>query len=288
MKYKRLVCAVFALMLVGASVASTATVFADAPVDTEGAGEVANTDESEAVAPEAGEEEAPETPAANEEVKKEEAAEPAGMENVVLRAAPALTASNENTRADEGDEEEPEEGPAVSYDYTMELSEGSKSLGLNGVHNSNDWRCTVMPANSGLSCNTNGSYSWSAWDYIGGNVTATRPGEYTVTYQHYENTGSFLRPRYNWVDRATVTVAVYNLDVTAQENTILEPGDEFEYTINEENTFGDIKVTVTRDGEEIDATNGIDTSEEGEYKISIVNTSAAAAGYDESAEYYST
>lgn len=286
MKYKRLVCAVFALMLVGTSVASTATVFADEPTEIEGAGEVVNTEEPEVVAPEAGEEEAPETPAANEEVKKEEAAEPAGTAKAALRAAPALTANNENLRAGEGNEGVAE--PTAVYNYTMELSEGTISLGLGGVHNSDNWRCNVAPANGGLTCDTEGtySYSWPTGTWTGGNVTATKPGVYTVTYQHRDNIGSNYRPRYVWTDRTTVTVAVYNLDVTAQENTILEPGEEFEYTINEANTFGNVVTTVTRDGEEIDATNGIDTSEEGEYRISIVNTSAAAAGYDERKEYY--
>lgn len=283
MKYKRLVCAVFALMLVGTSVASTATVFADEPTEIEGAGEVVNTEEPEVVAPEAEEEEAPETPAVGEETEKEEATTPAGAGNVGLRAAPVLTASNENTRAVEDDEEEV--APAVTYDYTMELSEGTISLGLEDVRNNGYWQCYVASENDGLACDVEGTGNW--WTgYTGGHVTATKPGVYTVTYQHYENVGSFMRPRYNWVDRATVTVAVYNLDVTAQENTILEPGEEFEYTINEANTFGDVAVTVTRDGEELDITDGIDTSEEGEYRISIVNTSAAAAGYDESVEYY--
>lgn len=287
MKYKRLVCAVLALMLVSASTAGTAVVFADEPTNIEvvgdnvGGGEdVEETTGEEEVA---SDEETVDTTAG--EAVEEEIAEPAVApvaENAVLRAAAVPTvnvlAANDEVLRDAGNE-------AAAADYTMELSNGAKALNINGVHNSDNWRCSVVPANSGLTCDTKGTGSpWTG--YVGGNVTATKPGEYTVTYQHYENTGSFMRPRYNWVDRATVTVAVYNLDVTAQENTILEPGDEFNYTINEANTFGDIEVTVTRDGEVIDATNGIDTSEEGEYVVSIVNTSAAAAGYNESEEFY--
>ena len=282
MKYKRLVCAVLALMLVGASVAGTAVVFADEPANIEvvgdnvGGGEDAEetTGEEEVVS----DEEAVDITAS--ETVGEEIAEPAvapAAESAVLRAAAAPTANvlaaNDEVLRDAGNE------VAAAYDYTMELSNGTKALNIDGVHNSGNWRCSVVPANSGLTCDTEGTGSpWTG--YVGGNVTATKPGEYTVKFEH--KTGRQAR----WNVVSTATVAVYNLDVTAQENTILEPGDEFNYTINEANTFGDVEVTVTRDGEVIDATNSIDTSEEGEYVVSIINTSAAAAGYNESEEFY--
>lgn len=297
MKYKRLVCAVFALMLVGTSVASTAAVFADEPTGIDAAGENMGEENIENTAGEeevAGGNDAANTTAG--ETVEEETTEPAvapAVEGAVLRAAAAPAAIQAN---DEGTTRVAEPTRAAVKRYDIE--QGDKvNLSFDGVNFSRGtYRCNITDSESNvtsdLTCDT------SMFGGINGRVSSknTALGEYTVVVErqnggHYEWQGTWPHAYPVWVEdwevAGTAIITVYNLDVEAQENTILEPGDEFEYTINEENTFGNVEVTVTRDGEEIDATNGIDTSEEGEYKISIVNTSAAAAGYNnERAEYY--
>lgn len=280
MQYKRLACTAFALLLLGTSAANTVMVFAD---DTEGAesvGEIVNIEpEGEAPVADADEgadaDEAPADEVTADEATAEVVAAPA------LRAAPAG-----NVAAGEAAGEQLRAGEATQNEYSMLLSEGTKTLNLDGVENGRDWRCNVIKSNqpsNGLSCSTAN----------GGSVTASSTGTYTVTYQHREQTGtSWFGPVYDWVDKATVTVNVYDyrLSTTAQDNKILAPNDTFSYRIRSA-TRGAVKTTVTRDGETIVESTGmnvpaIDTSEEGEYKISIVNTSAKEAGFEMEDNYY--
>lgn len=268
MKYKRLVCAVFALMLVGASVVSTGTVFADEPAEIEGAGEVVNTEEPEVAAPEVKGEEVPETPAAGEEAKKEEITEPAGTAKATLRAAPVLAANNEVLRDGEGGEAGEEE--VVVYDAAMGLE--TKSFNLLNDTQSNHNQCGTITPSDGLACRITSR----------GRVefTATKPGAYDVVLRHRSRSSTAWNSPF--VTERTVKVAVYNLEVTSEQvYGVLKAGTEFTYEYA--NTFGDVEVTATRNGEEIEVADGVvGTSEEGSYAVTFTNASARAAGINQS------
>ena len=131
-----------------------------------------------------------------------------------------------------------------------------------------------------------------AWDegsalglpIFGDTAIALWPGKYVVTYTDYMGNDEI-------VGKYTATFEIYNLSTTAQGDTTLAPGEKFEYSINANRTYGDIHTTVTRDGEVIAEGDGtdaldIDTSKEGKYEISIVNTSAKEHGFDEEDNYY--
>lgn len=292
MKYKQLFCSIFALVLIGSSMASPAAVFADELnedtttsealddefLETTGEGE--DTSEISKTVEELDDED---TKTAEENV----VAPTRG--NVSLMAAPSNN-GGEVLRAGEGSdvqEEGEEEEEEIVYDYAMEVGD-SKELEIRGVNDSNDWRCNVEPAD-GLKCGKEGVWTGRpVFDFVGGNIEATKPGAYTVVYEHRERIPFSFD--YKWVNRATISVAVYNLDTSAQEEVVLGVNDDFEYEINTENTFGKIHTEVTRNGEVIAEADGtdaidIDTSEAGEYTVKIVNTSAANAGFTEEATY---
>ena len=165
---------------------------------------------------------------------------------------------------------------AVTYDYGMLLSDETLNLGLNlSAQNTN--RCSVTEGGEGLSCDAT---------VDGGAVTATAAGAYTVKFERYH----FFYMFSYWETVATVTVGVFDLKTSAQEETVLAQGEDFEYTIDAEKTFGDVHTTVKLDGNiiaEADGTDSIkiDTSKSGEYTVEIVNTSAEAAELSLSDKY---
>ena len=122
----------------------------------------------------------------------------------------------------------------------------------------------------------------------GNRVNVTKPGEYKVKYIDTMNHGNG-----GVVGEWTATFKVYNLDVEFQEDRIIDAGEDFEYTINANNTYGEIETVVTRDGEEIARATGtdsidIDTTVEGRYVVRIENTAARRHGFREveSASFY--
>jgi len=288
MRLKRFLCALFALMLVGVSITNAAATFAEEPTGDGDAAEVAGTAGAESGDEASGEETSEggevEGEANNNEVngneandgevaggvESEEVAEPATVENessqpVAGATAVNLRGVNDNVAlVNDGAVSLLAAEPTIENPtYEMELTDGSKIFNVDGWDSFRyRYNCSVAE-DSGLTCETTNS---------GIRVTASEAGEYTVNIRRRGyNPGSQYS---NW---RTVTVAVYNLDVTFPDGLFYVPGDTVEYSISDD-TFGKIHTTVSIDGEVVDEADGfeaiaIDTSSEGVYSIEVVNTS---------------
>lgn len=309
MGLKRFLCAVFALVLVGASVINVAAVFADelagAEEDSGGSLNI-NEPEGEGTEGEGTEGEGVGSAEGADLVEGVGSAEGTGSaegaglaevegndneqevlraapvnENSNLRAAPNVNINAEPIRAG-GDEILLAAAPTMeSYDYEMELADGTKNLNSVDVRGYR-YQCSVTPVSGtdGMTCTVSNNSGRVT-------VTATKAGEYTVNITRKFSQSAPNVPYQNF--RAD-KIAVYNLDVTGPESVFYYPNDTVSYSINDD-TFGDVHTTISLDGEVIDEADGfdainIDTSEEGKYSIDIVNTTAVAAGFTDETYHY--
>lgn len=284
MKYKRLICMAFALVLIGASVMNATTAFAD-EADEVVAPETAEVETSNGGGTEADEAEADDTAEATDAAEAsdvdDEADEVApAAEAPVLRAAPLLGAGNDvGDDADDDDEAEPEE-EVVVYDIEM-LPGDTVTMTVDGVNfNSNQtYRCVITKdgvTTTDLTCGRSGNGQNSR---LNGRLTATGSalGVYNVKIERRRMSNNA------WVEAGSVTVAVYDLDVTSEQaDKLIEAGTEFKYTIADNSgnvTVTAIRKTVQGVGEEaetienpVEVTDGVvDTTEAGAYEVTFTN-----------------
>lgn len=292
MGLKRYLCAVFALMLVGASITNVAAVFADELTAEEPVGEVVNIEEPET------------TPGADGEelVAGDEGQELLGEEEVIVdeeevtgeevtndapvMVVPDLDVTPEIKAAPKAAETPTDETPtlrlAETYDHSMEVNSTIQLFDNSSFDNRYNYHCSVSVIEG--NGNANSVTCGTTFGRPNGNLTANAVGGYTVKVQRRRgNNGP-------WTDVNSYNVAVYGLSTTGPNGALYSLNSTVTYSINANRTFGDIVTTIKRDGTKIAEQSGttaasIDTSEEGEYTIEIENTSATQAGFNEKANY---
>ena len=293
MGLKRYLCAVFALMLVGASITNVAAVFADELTAEGPVGEVVNIEEPEITPGADGEElvagdEGQEVPSEEEIiVEEEEIGEEVTNDTPVVvmsgtEAAPGLKAAPKAVETPT--DETPMLRLANTYDHSMEANTTIQLFDTSSFNNMLNYRCSVsvIEGNGNANNVTCGTNAFNG--RLNGDLTANAAGGYTVKVQsRWGNYGP-------WTDVSSYNVAVYGLSTTGPSSALYSLNSTVTYSINANSTFGDIVTTIKRDGVTIAEQSGttaasIDTSEEGEYTIEIENTSATQAGFNEKATY---